>query len=61
MHFDRPDKSFEYIVQYGSTAVHVNGSVSVVTYKLMELIKTCMDAILKALSTVKIAEIRSFP
>ena len=52
MHFDRPDKSFEFIVQYRSTAVHVNGSVSVVTYKLMELSKTCMDAILKALSTV---------
>ena len=61
MHFDRPDESFEFIVQYSSTAVHVNGSVSVVTYKLMELIKTCMDAILKALSTVKIEEIRCFP
>ena len=32
--------------------VHVNGSVSVVAYKLIELNKTCMDAILKALSTV---------
>ena len=32
--------------------VHANGSVSVVTHKLIELIKTCMDAILKALSTV---------
>ena len=52
MHFDRPDESFESIVRYSSTAVHVNGSVSIVTHKLMELIKTCMDAILKALSTV---------
>ena len=32
--------------------VHVNGSVSVVTHKLIELNKTCMDAILKAISTV---------
>ena len=32
--------------------VHVNGSVSVLTHKLIELNKTCMDAILKALSTV---------
>ena len=32
--------------------VHVNGSVSVVTHKLIELNKTCMDAILKAYSTV---------
>ena len=32
--------------------VHVNRSVSVVTHKLIELNKTCMDAILKALSTV---------
>ena len=32
--------------------VHVNGSVSVVTHKRIELNKTCMDAILKALSTV---------
>ena len=52
MHFDRPDGSFEFIVQYSSTAVHVNGSVSIVTHKLMELIKSCMDAILKVLSTV---------
>ena len=28
------------------------GSVRVMTHKLMELNKTCMDAILKALSTV---------
>ena len=33
-------------------AVSVNGSVSVVTHKLVELNKTCMDAILKALSTI---------
>ena len=55
MRFDRPDESFEFIVQHSSTAVHVNSSVSVVTHKLMELNKTCMDAILailKALSTV---------
>ena len=32
--------------------VHVNGSVSVVTHKLIELNKNCMDAILKALSTI---------
>ena len=32
--------------------VHVNRSVSVVTHKLIELNKTCMDAIWKALSTV---------
>ena len=52
MHIDKPDESVKFIVQYSSTAVHVNGSVSVVTHKLMELNKTCMDAILKALSTV---------
>ena len=33
-------------------AVSVNGSVSVVTHKLVELNKTCIDAILKALSTI---------
>ena len=48
----RPDESFEFIVQYSSTTVHDIGSVSIVTHKLMELNKTCMDAILKALSTV---------
>ena len=32
--------------------VHANGSASVVTHKLIEWNKTCMDAILKALSTV---------
>ena len=32
--------------------VHVNGSVSVETHKLIELNKTCMDATLKALSTL---------
>ena len=32
--------------------VHLNGSVSVVTHKLIKVNKTCMDAILKALSTV---------
>ena len=49
MHFDR---LFELIVQYSSLTVHVNRSVSVVTYKLIELNKTCMDAILKALYLV---------
>ena len=38
--------------QYSSVTVHVNGSVSIVTHKLIELNKTYMDAILKALSTV---------
>ena len=62
MHFARPDESFEFIVQYSSTAVHVNGSVNVVTHKLTELIKTCMDAILKARSIVmnEIEEITLF-
>ena len=32
--------------------VHANGSASVVTHKLIEGNKTCMDVILKALSTV---------
>ena len=32
--------------------VHVNESVSVVAYKLIELNKTCMNTILKALSIV---------
>ena len=31
--------------------VHANGIVSVVTHKLIELNKTCMDAIVKSLST----------
>ena len=52
MHFDRPDASFEFIVLYSSMTVHVNRSASVVTHKLIELNKTCMDAILKALSTI---------
>ena len=30
----------------------VNGTVSIVTHKLIELNKTCMDAILKVLSAV---------
>ena len=53
MHFDRRDESFEFMVWYGSMTVHVKGSVSVVTHRLMELNKTCLDAILKELSTVK--------
>ena len=52
MHFERPDGSFEFIVKYRPMTVHVNGSVSVVTNKLIQLSTTCMDAILKALSTV---------
>ena len=53
MHFDRPGGSFEFIVNYSSMAVHVNRSVGVVTpHQLIVLNKTCMDAILKALSTV---------
>ena len=32
--------------------VHVNRSISVVSHKLIELKKTCMDATLKAPSTV---------
>ena len=52
MHFGRPDGSFEFIVKYSSMTVHLFRSVSVVTHKLIELNKTCMAAILKALSTV---------
>ena len=52
MHFDNPDGSFEFIVSYSSVTVHANGSVSIVTHKQTVLNKTCMDAILKALSTV---------
>ena len=39
--------------------VHANGSVRVVTHKLIELNKTCMDTILKALSTVMNANRRN--
>ena len=52
MHFDRPDGSFEFIVYYISMTIHLFRSVSVVTHKLIELNKTCMATILKALSTV---------
>ena len=52
MYFDRPDRLFECIVYYSSKATHLFRSVSVVTHKLIELNKTCMAAILKALSTV---------
>ena len=52
MHFDRPDGSFEFIVLYSSMTVHASGKVSVVTHKRIELNKTCMNAILKAPSTV---------
>ena len=34
------------------STVHCQFMLSVVTHKLIELIKTCIDAILKALSTV---------
>ena len=44
--------SFEIIVWYSSLTIYVNGSTSVVTHKLIELNKTCIDAILKALSTL---------
>ena len=52
MHFDRPDRLFEFIVLYSSMTIHLFRSVSVVTHKLIELNKTCMAAILKALFTV---------
>ena len=52
MHFDRPDRLFEFIVYFSSMTIHLFRSVSVVTHKLVELHKTCMAAILKALSTV---------
>ena len=39
--------------------VHANGSVSVVTHKLIELNKTCMDTILKVLSTVMNENVRN--
>ena len=52
MHFDRPDGSLELFVNHNTMTVHINGSVSVVTHKLIELNKTCIDAILNALSTV---------
>ena len=39
--------------------VHFNRSVSAVTHKLTESNKTCMDAILKALSTVINENIRN--
>ena len=52
MYFDRHDGSFEFIVLYSSMTVHASGKVSVVTHKLIELNKTCMNAILKALSIV---------
>ena len=52
MHFDTPDGSFKIIVYFNSMTVRVNVSVSVVIHKLIELNKTCMDSILRALSTV---------
>ena len=52
MHFVRPDRLFEFTVKYSSMTIHFFRPVSVVTHKLIELNKTCMAAILKALSTV---------
>ena len=52
MHFDRPDRLFKFIVWFSSMTIHLFRSVSVVTHKLVELHKTCMAAILKALTTV---------
>ena len=52
MHFDRPDRLFEFIVYFSSMTIHLFRSVSVVTHKLVVLHKTCMAAILKALSAV---------
>ena len=52
MYFDRLDRLFEFIAYYSSMTIHLFRSVSVVILKLIELNKTCMAAILKALSTV---------
>ena len=52
MHFYRPDRLFELIIKYSSMTIHFFRSVSVVTHELIELNKTYMPAILKALSTV---------
>ena len=52
MHFDRPDESFEFIVQYSSMTIHLFRSVSVVRHKLVEMNKTLTATVLKALSTV---------
>ena len=52
MHFERPNRLFEFIILYSSMTIHLFRSVSVVTHKLVELNKTCMTAILKALSSV---------
>ena len=50
MHFDRPDRLFEFIFWYSLMTIHLFRSVSVVTHKVIALNKTCMVAILKALS-----------
>ena len=52
MHFYRPDRLFEFSVNYISFTIHLFRSVTVVTDELIELNKTCMAAILEALSTV---------
>ena len=59
MHFDKPAKSFDFLIVDSSMTTHVNGSISVQTHKLIELIDTCMDVILKALSTVMNENIRN--
>ena len=50
MHFDRPNRLFEFNFWYSLMTIHLFRSVSVVTHKLVELNKTCIVAILKALS-----------
>ena len=52
MHFDRPDRLFEFIVYYSSVTMHLFRSVSVATHELIKWNKSCMAAILKAFSTV---------
>ena len=52
MHSDRPERLFEFIIWFSSMTIHLFRSVSVVIHKLIELNKTCMAAILKALFTV---------
>ena len=52
MHFDRPNRLFAFTVLYSSITIHLFRLVSVVTHKLIALNKTCMAAILKALSIV---------
>ena len=53
MHFDRPDRVFEFIVSYSLITIHLFRCVSVVTHELIELNKTCMAAIFEVLPTAK--------